>query len=842
MKDQFILCRGKLPVDIYGHNIDPHTPANWMSREQADGYAKLLSLDVGYVFTADGPYWFIDIDHQLDSPIAKKLLEVFDGCYVEVSQSGEGYHIFGTGKAPEHSCKNKTYNIEFYTEGRFVLLTGTDARGSWNHDCSHLLPWLTDNYFPPSVVVPGSEWTDKPAEIEDEILIEKMLNTRTTAAQAFGNKASIKDLFNGDSSKLSSPFPALNDDDPYDRSSADAALAAHLAFWTNKNHGQVLRIMQRSELVRDKWTIHKSYLRRTITNAVNRCTDGYSPTREPIMLSDSISIIDDAIVKLEDGDTGAHWSPEVIDAAKILYQQDASEFHRKRSALKSANKEAQITDWTKLIKSNGDQDESNAHADQLVNLARVNCDLFHDDSGNSYAKFLQNDHNENWALDSEGFQKWLSYKAFTELGFTPSPTAITAALTTLKGYAIHEGKEEEVFLRCAPIQDGYLIDQTNDRWTAIKVTATGSEIIQFPEIKFIRSNTATALPDPVEGDISLLWEHVNIPAEFQTLIITFILDSWRPQTPYPVLELCGEQGSAKSTTHACIRQLSDPNRVPLRTAPKNSQDIFVSASNNHQASFENMSNLSGKMQDALCTLSTGGGFATRKLYSDSDESVIEVKRPVIINGISPVATRPDLIDRLIHIDLPKINCYKPAEYLEQAFISDLPQVFGGLLNLFSLALIYLPDINIDKPPRMADFVLLGEAVHKAMNIDKSFMDVFMKNRGDSLRRSIESSPVALAVKELIDIRKNYHGTFKQLKVTLDQSHRQDGEGWPKSPKGLADALRRSAPALRETGIEIEFLGHQRDGSYVSIRKGLETEHIDHQGINPYLPGEQPSIM
>lgn len=543
---------------------------------------------------------------------------------------------------------------------------------------------------------------------------------------------------------------------------------------------------------------------------------------------DSVSIVDEAILKLMNGDAGAHWDPMVIEAAKDLYLNDSSEFYRKRAEIKAANTEAQITDWTKAIKSGGYSEESSAKSDELVRMLRDSCELFHDDRDNSYATFQQDEHLETWPLGSEGFAKWSSYKAFTELGFSPSPTVFSTTLTTLKGFAVHEGEEHQIYLRCAPIDGGFLIDQTNDNWTVIKVTTMGWEVIDQPERKFIRSSTATALPDPVGGDFSLFWDHVNIPPEYQTLVVTFMLESWRSHTPYVILELCGEQGSAKSTTHTRIRQLSDPNRVPLRTAPKDIQDIYVSAANNHQASFENMSNLSGKMQDALCTLSTGGGFSARKLYSDSDESVIEVKRPVIINGISPVATRPDLIDRVIHIDLPKIKNRKTEDNLEKEFDKDLPYILGGLLTILSKSVEVLPGISIENLPRMADFALLGEAVHKALDINKSFNEVFLENRTESLRRSLESSPVAMAVQELVNARNKFDGTIKQLKATLDEDFHQKGEGWPRSAKGLSEALKRTAPALREIGICIEFLGHRRDGSHISISPFIVSEYNDHK--------------
>jgi len=284
--------------------------------------------------------------------------------------------------------------------------------------------------------------------------------------------------------------------------------------------------------------------------------------------------------------------------------------------------------------------------------------------------------------------------------------------------------------------------------------------------------------------------------------------------------LTGEQGSAKSSTHKRIRQLSDPNTVPLRSAPKSVEDIYVSAANNWQASFENMSNLSAPMQDALCTLATGGGFAGRKLYSDADESVIDVKRPVIINGIANVTTRPDLIDRTITLHLPRIkeSDRKCDADLDRDFEEDAPAIFGGLLDLFSATLRELPDIHIDRPPRMIDFAYLGEAMCKAMQMESSiFNTLYKNNRGESLMHSLDSSPAALAVQDFVNSgTKDWKGTMKQLKAILDASHHQEGEGWPKSPRGLGETLRRMAPALRELGVEIRFGGRQNDGVHVHI--------------------------
>ena len=64
------------------------------------------------------------------------------------------------------------------------------------------------------------------------------------------------------------------------------------------------------------------------------------------------------------------------------------------------------------------------------------------------------------------------------------------------------------------------------------------------------------------------------------------------------------------------------------------------------------------MSDALCRLSTGGGLSSRGLYTNSDEVILDATRPIILNGIEDIATRPDLADRSLVINLPRIPKHK----------------------------------------------------------------------------------------------------------------------------------------------------------------------------------------
>ena len=117
-------------------------------------------------------------------------MTTFAGAAMEVSQSGEGIHIFGSGEIPPHSCKNRDYGIEFYHEGRFVLLTDTQSSGDCDIDFTEQLKWLVEHYFPLGDIS-DVNWRNTPVpeyggpETKAEIIAKAM---EPTAAQAaFGN-------------------------------------------------------------------------------------------------------------------------------------------------------------------------------------------------------------------------------------------------------------------------------------------------------------------------------------------------------------------------------------------------------------------------------------------------------------------------------------------------------------------------------------------------------------------------------------------------------------------------------------------------------------------------------
>jgi hypothetical protein len=309
----------KLPCSVEGKVVDAHDSQYWVDSETACAAATRLGEGWGVAFTLtdDDDLFFIDIDNCLTgstwSPIAVELCQLFAGAAVEVSQSGSGLHIIGSG-APrvgidDHACKakdpvtgSKSDLFDLYRTERFIALTGNGATGNAGsaiHQAAldHIVEkWLK---LDPSETVGSSEWTSTHCEgsypIEDDArLIEKALKAESVASQ-FGARASFRDLWTADADKLLEFFPPDQGGEQYDASAADLALAQHLAFYTGNNCERILRLMYMSGLKRAKWDKRPEYLiRRTIPRAVGRQTSWYS-VGKPIEMTPVASVVDPVI-------------------------------------------------------------------------------------------------------------------------------------------------------------------------------------------------------------------------------------------------------------------------------------------------------------------------------------------------------------------------------------------------------------------------------------------------------------------------------------------------------------------------------------------------------------------
>jgi len=460
----------------------------------------------------------------------------------------------------------------------------------------------------------------------------------------------------------------------------------------------------------------------------------------------------------------------------------------------------------------GDEDDEKkaSQTDQIVNFTQANFELIHDRNGDVFARDIHT--GEVRRLGGRQFKDRLIAGFYKQTGMAVRDQSLRESMATLQAIARFNGQPRDVFIRCAKAGDKYYLDMCEPgNSKAIELGAGFWKVTDCPPVLFVRGDAMQPIKTPVHGGkLSLLWQTANIPEKLRVLVVTWLIECLRTETPYPGLELIGEQGSGKSIAAEALRRVIDPSSCNLRGAPKTVEDIFVAAGQNHIVAYENISHLAGAMQDALAILSTGGGYAKRQLYSDAEEHIINVRRPWLINGIAVAVSQQDLVDRVISIDCPNIEARNEVSKQWLKFDEDLPSIVGGLLDVAAKALAILPSVQLAAKdrPRMVEFVMLGQAVAQSAGFEKNeFLNRFNELRAETVARTIDSSPVASAILEFIEGEPSgITASIKEILSRLERYKPTGTDSWPRSPKGLGDALRRAAPALRQVGIQCKTKG------------------------------------
>src|SRR6185369_6888493 len=344
------------------------------------------------------------------------------------------------------------------------------------------------------------------------------------------------------------------------------------------------------------------------------------------------------------------------------------------------------------------------------------------------------------------------------------------------------------------------------------------------------------------------------------LVVAWLLGALRAGGPFPVLAIAGEQGSAKTILSKLLRALIDPSVAPVRALPRDERELFITASNGHVLAFDNLSGLPPWLSDTLCRLISGGAFSTRRLFTDQDEILFAAARPIILNGIEEVITRPDLADRAILLMLaPIAERQRRSEIaLWREFEIARPRILGALLDAAAQGLRMLPQVRLQWLPRMADFALWVAACETGFHPEGAFEAAYLNNRRDALENIVDADPVAARVREIMADRAQWTGSASDLLLAgtnVGNAMVGNRSGWPKNPRALAGRLRRAQTFLRTLGIEIAFgregrlgtrtiritaMGENRTNNTVST-VSRACDHGDRAGLNHPPPGLEQTL-
>lgn len=495
---------------------------------------------------------------------------------------------------------------------------------------------------------------------------------------------------------------------------------------------------------------------------------------------------------------------------------DYGKNHGRGCVIEILTKPMKYKHWLETFKVNEQKQEEDAEQnkilecafDELMKITSL-ANFFHTSDKQSYADINVKEHKETYSLNSKNFKHWLNNQFFLKFNQIPSDYEMAKVLNALEGKALFQGECREIHNRLAFHDDKIYIDLGCPDWKVVEVSSSGWKIVSEYPVRFKRSQNQQSLPIPTRnGNVNELREIVNFNDADWVLILCWLSFCYYPKYPHPILILNGEQGSGKSFTSSVFSRLIDPNKSPLLPEPKNTHDLAITALNRWLICFDNFSGIKNDLSDALCRISTGGGFATRTLYQNDEETVFRFIRPMIINGIDSLANRSDLLERSLLVTLPVISedSRLTEQELQKKVDLVLPNVFGALLTALSKGISNLPNVQPLSLPRMADFAKWAMSVETALGFEAGcFMQAYDRNRAIGHEEVLEASPVAIAIQRLMSSRDIWKGSPTELLEELAEFTDEKtvkSRSWSSTSRSLGKTIARIAPDLRGIGITV----------------------------------------
>ena len=467
-----------------------------------------------------------------------------------------------------------------------------------------------------------------------------------------------------------------------------------------------------------------------------------------------------------------------------------------------------------------EKEERRNQADRLIGYALEDVqELFVDQHGVPHALIG----GEPVPLTSRSYS-WLRRLMWEEEGRSVSGEYLKMAAGTLSAHAEFSGELRDLFTRAA-WYEGVLYYELRPG-KVVRVGSGGWTFEANPPVLFRHYMNLKPLPDPeAGGSLDVLDGLINLKSErdrrlFKAYLVTLPLE----HVGRPIFNASGAMGSGKTTIQRLIKRLLDP------TAPEavrfDPRDFLQKAMHAYIVMLDNQNTIPEWASDTLCRLVTGEADSKRRLYTDDEDFIIELRRAALLNGINVPTDRGDVLDRSLVVELERIpdGVRKTEEQIWELFAKEHPRLLGALFDTLSKAIALKPSLKLSRRPRLADWGEYAAAVYEVMGWGA---ETFLKDWDEVVRvqnqATLDGSPVAQAIIKLMEEHEECSDTSSKMHALLKDIAEAQGvdvardKAWPKSARWLWRRIKEVLPLLVAAGIEVGRV-ENKTGSKITLRK------------------------
>ena len=489
-------------------------------------------------------------------------------------------------------------------------------------------------------------------------------------------------------------------------------------------------------------------------------------------------------------------------------------------------------DWEdrKSARDDPEKEDRRNQGDRLIGYALedlVDGALFVDQHGDPHALI----NGSPVPLNSRCYS-WLRRLMWEEEQRAVNGEYLKTAAGTLAAQAEFSGEARELHTRAA-WHDGALYYELRPG-KVVRVGAGGWTFEARPPVLFRRYPNLKPLPDPeAGGSLDGLLSLVNLKTERDRRLFTaYAVTVPLPHVGRPILSASGPMGAGKTTAGRSVKRLWDPTAP--ETVRYDPRDFLQKAGHCFMPMLDNLSTLPDAAADTLCRLVTGEADSKRKLYTDDEDVIIELRRAVILNGINAPTDRGDVLDRSLVVELERIpdGERRTEEEMWAAFEREHPALLGAAFDVLSWAIARKSSLQLSRRPRLADWGEYAAAVYEVMGWRaETFLSDWDEVVKVQNRSALDGSPVAQAVIRFMEDRDTYQGTSTEIHKKLEAVAEDIGvsiardKAWPKSARWLWRRIQEIVPLLVAAGIE-PGRSEEKRGTVIALRKTLTDDAID----------------
>lgn len=461
--------------------------------------------------------------------------------------------------------------------------------------------------------------------------------------------------------------------------------------------------------------------------------------------------------------------------------------------------------------------------DILIELMK-NYRLLRTDNG-VYVNIERNMKKCNIDLRGNEFRIFIKSQMKELEGHFPSDRTLYNCIDYIENMAYGQELQEAKY-RVAETEDGIVYDLQDGQ--CVVVDKNGWYIKDNNYTMFVKSKDQLSQVKPIKSDNGLnrLDKYLNISEEEKLLLKVYIVSCFNPKITIPSVNINGTNGSGKSTLSRIIKKIIDPSCNEVESLPESINDLRIRLNLGYYAAFDNLSNITAKQSDFLCSVITGVTYSNRKQYTNQEIDSSRIRRGMCLNGISNFIHKADLAERVLFIRTKLFNYENKLtdDDIWNSFNKDLPYILGGIFDLLSKTLLIQSSVKVKKLQRLADFHKFGYAIAQIMgDLGNEFDKVLSENKERQMEITCDN---AMLIRLLYSFLKENDGEwndttsllYKSLKNYIQEKDdsEYDLSAFPKTVNHFSRRLKEFESALASKGIMFEIRKNGDGNSKITI--------------------------